>query len=46
MGKLGKGKGHERSITPIGLAEAMAEQWDERILKEKPEAREQSLESG
>jgi hypothetical protein len=27
FGKLGKGCGHERSITPLGLANAMAEQW-------------------
>ena len=33
FGKLGKGKGHERSVTPEGLAEAMAEQWNENILK-------------
>ncbi|HDY90256.1 MAG TPA: DNA cytosine methyltransferase [bacterium] len=27
FGKLGKNKGKERSVTPIGIAKAMAEQW-------------------
>jgi hypothetical protein len=28
LGKLGKGHGHERSLTPLGLAEAMSLQWN------------------
>lgn len=31
FGKLGKGHGHERSITFSGIAKAMAEQWTEYI---------------
>jgi hypothetical protein len=27
LGRMGKGHGHERSLTPQGMADAMAEQW-------------------
>lgn len=33
FGKLGKGKGHERSKFHIGIAEAMAEQWTDYYKK-------------